>query len=384
MEYTVVGFAPVILAAVSATAVTHVVYGDAPAFVVPPLTLASLWELPYVLGMGLAIGVLAAAFMRSSARPRVVPRPGRSGPAPCSRDADGRVRSPGATDYGHRLRHCGRDLLGNFPLTVLLAIVAFKLLATGAAIGLGIPGGLIGPVIVIGATAGGALGVLGQWLAPITVSSPAFYALIGVWAMMAGTLHAPLAALTAMLEFTGNPHIIWPGMLATIAAYGVSRVIFGQQPVFVALMRARGLDYRNDPIVQSLRRVSVGAAMDLSVAGLPRRAARAEIDAALARNPLWVLVLGSIGPEALLPAMDLVRQTMERPDAEAFDLLDLPAGRLQLAPIPLEATLQEALDAMDASGAEALYIARPPASAMTQAYGVVTRADIDTNYRFAR
>ena len=384
MEYTVVGFAPVILAAVSATAVTHVVYGNAPAFAVPPLKLASMWELPYVLGMGLAIGVLAAAF---NALVDTVARRTTAWPfwvrALLAGVLTGVLALPVPQIMGIGYDTVSAILLGNVPVTVLLAIVAFKLLATGAAVGLGMPGGLIGPVVVIGAAAGGAFGVFGQWLPPISVSSPAYYALIGVCAMMAGTLHAPLAALTAMLEFTGNPNIIWPGMLATIAAYGVSRVTFGQQPVFVALMQARGLDYRNDPIVQSLRRVSVGAAMDLSVAALPRRAARAEIDAALAQDPVWVLVLGSDRPEALLPAVDLVRQTMEKPDAEELDLLDLPAARLQFAPIPLEATLQEAVDALDASGAEALYVvARPPSFGAPPAYGVVTRAAIDTYYHY--
>jgi hypothetical protein len=149
-------------------------------------------------------------------------------------------------------------------------------------------------------------------------------------------------------------------------------------------MRARGLDYRNDPIVQSLRRVGIAAAMDLSVAGLPRRVTRAAVDAALARNPGWILVLGPRGPEALLPAVDLARQTVEQPDAGAFDLLEVPAVRLQVAPIQLEATLQEAFDAMEATGAEALYVPRPSASAADPAYGIVTRADIDRHYRYVR
>jgi hypothetical protein len=172
-------------------------------------------------------------------------------------------------------------------------------------------------------------------------------------------------------------------MLAVIAAYGVSRVGFAQQPVFVTLMRARGLDYRNDPILQSLRRVGVAAAMDHSVVALPRQARRAEIEAALARRPSWVLALGTDGPKALLPAMDLARHSMENPDAEGFDLLELPAARLQVAPIPLAATLQEALDAMGASGAEALYVERPPGYDGAPGYAVVTRADVDRHYRYA-
>ena len=285
MEYTVVGFAPVILAAVSATALTHLAYGGDLAFAVPPLTLGSLWELPYVLAMGLAIGTLAAAFIflvGATAR--------RTGSWPfwlriaLAGLFTGLCAVPVPEVMGIGYDTVGRALLGDLGVWVLVAIVFAKLVASSVSIGMGVPAGLIGPIIVIGATAGGALGVLGQWLAPIDVSSHGFYALIGLGAMMGGTLHAPLAALTAMLELTGNPNIIWPGMLAVIAAYGVSRVAFRQQPVFVTLMRARGLDYRIDPLWQALRRVGVGAAMDTSVAALPCRSTRGAIDAALGRK----------------------------------------------------------------------------------------------------
>lgn len=81
--------------------------------------------------------------------------------------------------------------------------------------------------------------VAGAWLAPQLASSSGFYALLGMGAMMGGTLHAPLAALTAMLELTGNPNILWPGMLAVIAAYFTSRQLFRRAPVFEALLKAR-------------------------------------------------------------------------------------------------------------------------------------------------
>ncbi len=385
MEYTVVGFAPVILAAVSATALTHLAYGGDLAFAVPPLTLGSLWELPYVLAMGLAIGTLAAAFIfmvGATAR--------RTGSWPfwlriaLAGLFTGLCAVPVPEVMGIGYDTVGRALLGDLGVWVLVAIVFAKLVASSVSIGMGVPAGLIGPIIVIGATAGGALGVLGQWLAPIDVSSHGFYALIGLGAMMGGTLHAPLAALTAMLELTGNPNIIWPGMLAVIAAYGVSRVAFRQQPVFVTLMRARGLDYRVDPVWQALRRVGVGAAMDTSVAALPCRSTRGAIDAALGQSPRWVLVLGPEGPTALMPAVDLVRHVMDHAAAGDVDLLEVPADRSQVAPIALQATLQEALDAMDATGADALYLPRPAAAGTASAYGVVTRADIERNYRYAK
>ncbi len=382
MEYTVVGFAPVILAAVSATAVTHIAYGGAPAFSVPTVVLKSVWELPYVLAMGLLIGILAATFTV------LVNRTARYTKAWSFWTRallvgllTGLCALPAPQIMGVGYDTVGSTLLGNVALTMLITIIVFKLLVTGLTIGMGMPGGLIGPLVVIGAAAGSALGIFGQWAAPDSVSSPALYALIGLGAMMAGTLHAPLAALTAMLELTGNPNIIWPGMLAVIAAYGVSRVVFGQQPIFITLMRARGLDYRHDPIVQSLRRVGVGAVMDTNVVALERKSGREAIDTALARSPGWILVLAQGNPLVILPAMDLARQRKESPDVVELDLLELPAERLQVAPITLQATLREALDVMDTTGAEALYVERP-AYAAAVTYGVITRPDIDKSYRY--
>lgn len=46
MEYTIAGFTPIILSAVSAAIVTQAVYGSEPAFSVPALTMNSLLEIP--------------------------------------------------------------------------------------------------------------------------------------------------------------------------------------------------------------------------------------------------------------------------------------------------------------------------------------------------
>ena len=64
---------------------------------------------------------------------------------------------------------------------------------------------------LIGAAAGGMLGLLADMLFPGQVASPGFYAMLGMGAMMGATLQAPLAALLALLELTANPNIILPG-----------------------------------------------------------------------------------------------------------------------------------------------------------------------------
>ena len=63
-EYTVVGFIPVILAAVSAAAVSHFLSGSEALLSIPPLQLQSLLELPYVILLGLCCGTAVALFIR--------------------------------------------------------------------------------------------------------------------------------------------------------------------------------------------------------------------------------------------------------------------------------------------------------------------------------
>ena len=64
MEYSLVSFAPIILSAVTATTLTRIVYGDLPVFDIPDMRLGSLLELPYVILMGIVLGIMAAMFIR--------------------------------------------------------------------------------------------------------------------------------------------------------------------------------------------------------------------------------------------------------------------------------------------------------------------------------
>jgi H+/Cl- antiporter ClcA len=383
MEYTVAGFAPVILSAVGATALSRLVWGPQPALAVPAIELGSLLELPYILALGIAIGALAAAFIVLT---RVTGM--RLDPLPvwARMTLAGAFTSllavPVPEIMGIGYDTANAALLGELGLGLLLAVVLAKLFATSAAIGAGLPGGLIGPTFVIGAAAGGAFGVLAQALAPTHASSSGLYAVLGMGAMMAGSLQAPLAALTAVFELTGNPHVIMPGMLAVVAAAVSARVIFRQPSVFVVLLRTRGLDYRNDPVVQSLRRTGVGGVMDKDVAIVPQFLDHARARDALARNPAWLLVQTRDGYAALLPAIDMAQALGEPEAKDPLDLLAIPAQRHQVVRVTLQATLQEALDALDRSGAEAAYVGEEMPAGPGHVHGVLTREQIERSYRY--
>lgn len=383
MEYTIAGFTPVILAAVSATALTRFVFGSEPAFSVPALQLASLLELPYLLVMGVVIGALAACFIsalkwltQTSSKMIIWQRMTLAGVL------TGLCAAVVPEVMGVGYDTVNQAMLGQIGIGLLLTVVLFKIIATTVGLGLGLPGGLIGPTLVIGAAAGGVLGIVAEMIFPGQVASPGFYAMLGMGAMMGATIQAPLAALLAMLELTSNPNIILPGMLVVVASGLTSSHLFGHKSVFITLLKARGLDCRSTPIAQSLRRVGVASAMNRAFAISRQKLKTQSATQLLNDQPLWVIVKDEEQPTVLLLAADLDRHLNSAPDAgDAIDLLTIPAQRENTAPISQQATLQEALDCMNKKNIDALYVLSTTPNKQTDIIGVITRQTIKAYYR---
>ncbi len=381
MEYTISGFTPVILAAVSATVLTRWVYGAQPAFNVPPLELYSMMELPLVLLMGIGIGALAALFnfslqwitTHSSQRLVIWQRLLLAGVCIsfCA------AITPEIMGIGYDT--VNRAMTGSEGVMVLMLIVFMKLIATSISVGLGVPGGLIGPTLMIGATAGGVVGLLISQL-NLGVTHPGLYAMLGMGAMMGACLQAPLAALITLLELTANPYIILPGMLAIVSATLVSKEVFKKESIFISQMRAIGLDYKNDPIAQSLRRVGVASVMDRRYVTTKQVIRQEEAIAFLQDAPNWIIIERE-KVNLALPAADLARY-LETSTEEDIDLLEIPSTRRELAPIYLQATLQEARDVLQESQADALFVQRQIAPMVFRTYGIIDREHIEKGYRF--
>jgi hypothetical protein len=269
-------------------------------------------------------------------------------------------------------------LSGNMLLSSLLIITLAKIAATSLCIGLGSPGGLIGPTIVIGATTGALTGLFAnEWLgADVSVG---FYAMLGMGAMMAAVLQAPLAALIALLELTASPDVIMPGMAAVVTAAMFSSIVMRQPSIYRLMMLSGGLDYRNDPMSQVLSRIGVARAMDRKIARTDSAITRNRAEKILSEHPHWLLIRSDREPVALLAAADLARYVKETND-ENIDLLDIPGSRLDLAPTDVLASVQDARQTLKESGKQALYVTGGHGTGKDKIYGVVTRDDIDRAY----
>ncbi|WP_050996575.1 chloride channel protein [Marinobacter sp. BSs20148] len=393
MEYTMAGFTPIILAAVSAAVVNQMVYSSEPAFSVPALTMNSLLEIPWILVIAVIIGVAAAMFIK------LVDVMGRfhQRPVLLRLCVAGLLMMPFALlipqTMGIGYDTVNDTIHGQLGFWLLLAAGMAKLLITSTTIGLGMPSGVIGPTVFMGATLGGAMGLIGAKIAPELASSVGFYAMLGMGAMMGAVLQAPLAALMALMELTRNPNIILPGMLIITTSSLVTSEAFGCKSLFLTILKSQGLSYHNSPVIQALRRVSVAAIMDKSIVRIQRRLTPEQARKILKSEPKWLVIDGSNGPTSLMPAVDLARfledsekrlKTEDQPLPEQIDLMNIPANRRDLAPVQYQATLEEALNEFDNSSAEALYVQRHVAPMILRIHGVVLKSDIESYYQYRR
>jgi len=383
LEYSITGFIPIILAAVSANALSVSLFGSAPTFAIPPFLLSSLSDLLPVLLLGLFAGAVSAAYIQLLQSIASASKPLSFFTRVC-------LAGLAAGAFGvlvPEVMGLGYDSLGDLltqtlPWTFLLGLLIAKLLATSTSVGLGIPGGTIGPALFMGAIVGHLTGVMAASLTGADASHASFYALLGMGAMMGASLQAPLAALTAVVELTHSPGVIMPGMLTIILAAVTSKQIFGKDSLFVTMLRANGLDYRANPVVAMLRRSGVASAMNTRFSRQEARLNPEQAQRLMSENLDWIIVDRDRKPAFAMPGIAIASHLSQAEQAAEIDLLEIPADRLELAPVHLQATLQEALDILNREGAEALYVTRPIAPGINHIYGVLTRGRIESAYRY--
>jgi CIC family chloride channel protein len=121
-------------------------------------------------------------------------------------------------------------------------LLAAKVLATSASVASGVPGGIFTPMLLVGA----ALGTL--WAECIAMILPSAhidagsYALVGMAATTAASIHAPLTAAVMVFELSGDYPIVLPLLLATFISTTVSRLL-GSESVYESELRRRGLGW---------------------------------------------------------------------------------------------------------------------------------------------
>ncbi|GAB3281810.1 chloride channel protein [Parahaliea aestuarii] len=377
-EYTVVGFIPVMLAAVSASAVARQLGGGAVLFSIPAVEMNSLWEIPFIILLGLICGLAVTVFIRLSqftARAAHWPVALRFTLAGCITGALA-LLVPEVLGIGYDTLE--KALEGNLTLQLLATLAVCKLLATGVSCGMGMPIGLIGPNLLIGACIGGALGMVGHTYAPELASEHTLYITIGMAACMGAVLNAPLAAVLAVIELTQSAGVAMPALLAIIAANLINNGLFHHRAAHQVVLRQLLRVVPDDPLNQLLHRTDVTSNMEVSVVKVSVNLDPARRPMLLNATPAWCLVTRDGEDLFLLRGGELAEKLREIGETEeTLNLSDLDLRRWSIAPVPVQATLRQAMDRIKERTVEAVCVYGRSAGGSRVLRGIVTRESIE-------
>ncbi len=138
-------------------------------------------------------------------------------------------------------------LRGNAPMGLIVGILLAKSLMWAFSLGSGTSGGVLAPLLMIG----GAVGALAGHLAHAPAEAQAFWALIGMGSMLAGSLGVPLTAILFSLEVTHCLPALLPLTAACIASYLITSLVMPRSILTEKLSR-RGYhltrEYGVDPL----------------------------------------------------------------------------------------------------------------------------------------
>jgi H+/Cl- antiporter ClcA/predicted transcriptional regulator len=218
----------VVIAAVVSALVSQIGLGEQPAFSLPVYEVRSYWELPLYMGLGVLASLVAIAYTRSlKFAKRIfageiakfefmakisIPLKLAIGGLCVGVVA---LFFPEAIGIGYETVE---SILQDAPFTVplLLILLVIKLGLTAISLGSGFVGGIFAPSIFLGAVLGSAYGQIMATIMPASIpvaASPA-YALVGMAAVLAGSVKAPLTSVLLLFEMTRDYRIVLPLMSA--------------------------------------------------------------------------------------------------------------------------------------------------------------------------
>ncbi|HEX6323104.1 MAG TPA: chloride channel protein [Vicinamibacterales bacterium] len=239
-----------VVASVASVMVERSILGNEPLFRVPPYQLAHPAELAAYGLLGIVGGVLAILFCKSllalrGAFLRMPPRTRALQPA-LGGVAIGAILIAVPQVMGVGYEYVDQALSGGLALRVLVLLCLMKLVATLISYASGNAGGVFAPSLFIGAMAGAAVGTLVNQYAPFPTAAPGAYALVGMGALFAGIVRAPLTSVFMIFEITQDYEILVPLMVANLLAFWISKR-YQPVPLYRALLRQDGIELHHAP-----------------------------------------------------------------------------------------------------------------------------------------
>ena len=301
-----------VVASVASVVVARSLLGNEPLFAVPTYELVHPAELGAyallgivggVVSLGFSKGLLAlrAYFRRLPARTRVL-QPAIGGVA------IGAILLVVPEVMGVGYEYVDQALNGGMVFTTLLILGTVKLIATIVSYSSGNAGGIFAPSLYIGAMLGGAVGTLVNQFAPFPTGAPGAYALVGMGALFAGIIRAPMTSVFMIFEITQDYQIFVPLMVANLLSYIISRR-YQPVPVYNALLQQDDVHLPSAAAIAGTKGRTARDVMSADLTFVPGDRSIEEVRRTLAASHRAVLVgsrealAGVVAPARLVEAM---------------------------------------------------------------------------------
>ncbi len=232
-DFSVKTFSPIVVAAVIGTVLSRSYLGSSPTFHVPEYTLVSNTELLFYCLLGILAGLSAVMFIKIYyAIEEWFQRMEKRWKIPVwAMPAIGGLMSglicmwlPEL--YGFSYEAINNTLRGNEGWHNMIGIYIFKPVVAALTVGSGGSGGMFAPAMKMGAMLGGMFGKVVHLLFPKITATSGAYALVGMGALTAGIMRAPLTVILILFEVTGNYEIVLPIMFAAVTSTLVARLTY--------------------------------------------------------------------------------------------------------------------------------------------------------------
>lgn len=225
---------PAGIASVIAYSTFGAILGNQPLFATPTLTFTNPWELIPYLGLALWLTMLAALYNHSFLFTErlfhewPIARPFKPALGAMLAGSIGLIlylmvgqhrAVLGVLGSGYGVLQQALVADRSVGMGILLAIALGKILTTSLTIGSGGSGGVFGPAVVIGGSAGAAFGLAAHALAPLLVQQPAAYAVLGMAGFFAAAAKTPFSSIIIVCELTGDYLLLLPALWVCLIAF---------------------------------------------------------------------------------------------------------------------------------------------------------------------
>ncbi|MEL6784422.1 MAG: chloride channel protein [Pseudomonadota bacterium] len=248
-HYAKRSFIPIVISSVMGTIFSRLWFGAAPAFTIPSYNISTYLEMPAFALLGIVCGVAAILFQFSLIATDYV---ARSFVMPLwLRPAIGGLLVGGIGIFLPQVLGIGYEatdnaLKNNYALWLLIVLIFAKTAATAITLASRFGGGVFSPALYIGAMVGGAFGLIASMVFPELASSGGLYAILGMGAVSAAVIGAPISTVLIVFELTGG-YALSIALLVTVSiAVGINQAVHGRS-FFQWQLEQRGLRMKDGP-----------------------------------------------------------------------------------------------------------------------------------------